>query len=255
MALNVVAAFAGFVAVVVILNMPTSDPRLSKANVSSAFTTPTNELRSPEDDITLWQFLSVSWMSPLITTGYKRQLHESDVWQLSYQFLHRALHDAFSAVPGTMIVRVIKANAIDIFITMGLGLVELVTSLAVPVVLQQLLRRMQDPDSPAAAPIKFAAIILAAEFIGAQAGQLNTWYCRRAYERSRGELITTIYEKTMTRKMAIVGDNEILDDQQELEKRRSASKGKIFNLMRGDVYNVAQRFWVCATRPTLSLLI
>lgn len=240
---NIVAAFIALFATVMILNMPMTDPRLLRENISTAYTTPTSELRSPEDDITLWQFLAVSWMGPLISTGYRRQLHESDVWKLSYQFLHRALHDAFSTVPGTMIVRVVKANAIDIFITMALGLIELLTSLAVPVVLQQLLRRMQDPNSPAAAAIKFAAMILAAELVGAQAGQLNTWYCRRAYERSRGEMITTMYEKTMTRKMANVGENEILDDQQELEKRRSASKGKIFNLMRGDVYNVAQRFW------------
>ena len=180
-------------------------------------------------------------MSPLISLGYSRQLHDEDVWSLSYQFLHRTLHEKFKEVPGKIITRVIKANGLDIIITCSLALIETLMTLAVPVLLQQLLRRMQDPDSPSEAAIAYASLILAAEVISGQSDQLNLWYCRRAYERSRGEMLTTMYEKVMSRKLTVTETGELVDDPKEMEKRRAASKGKIFNIMRGVVYNLAQR--------------
>lgn len=240
---NIVCAVAALLAVMIIGNLPMTDPRLSTTEVSPAYDVPTKDLRSPEDNITLWQFLTVSWMSPLISLGSSRQLHEPDVWTLGYQFLHRPLHDVFQEVRGSMIWRIVQANGLDIAITSLLGLIELLMNLAVPIALQQLLRRMQDPDSLPRAAITYGVLILVTRIVSAQASQLNTWYSRRSYERSRGEMITTMYEKTMSRKISMVGSGELVDDPKEMEQRRAASKGKIFNLMRGDVYNVAQRFW------------
>jgi len=239
--LDVVGAVLAFLAVAVTLHLPFRDARLSSEGISSAYSAPTKDLRSPEDNITLWQFLSVSWMSPLISLGFSRQLHDDDVWSLSYQFLHRTLHEKFKEVPGKIITRVIKANGLDIIITSSLGVVELLMTLTPPVLLQQLLRRMQDPESPPKAAITYAALILAAEIVHGQASQLNLWYCRRAYERSRGEMITTMYEKVMSRKITVTESGELVNDPKEMEKQRAASKGKIFNIMRGDVYNLAQR--------------
>lgn len=240
---NVVCAIAALLAVMIVGNLPMTDPRLSTVEVSPAYDLPTKDLRSPEDNITLWQFLTVSWMGPLISLGSARQLHEPDVWTLGYQFLHRPLHDAFQEVRGSMIWRLVQANGLDIAITSLLGLIELLMNFAVPIALQQLLRRMQDPNSPPRAAITYGMLILVARLVSAQVAQLNTWYSRRSYERSRGEMITTMYEKTMSRKISMVGSGGLVDDPKEMEQRRAASKGKIFNLMRGDVYNVAQRFW------------
>ena len=123
-----------------------------------------------------------------------------------------------------------------------------------------------------------------------QLGVFTLWHQRRAYERSRGEMITMLYEKTLNRK--ILGAKQDLASQingeyndpdrqtnssnsfpqankeqhgwfrrrlfglfsqirsvftrREAEKQREnepASMGKILNLMRNDVYEIAQRFW------------
>jgi ABC-type multidrug transport system fused ATPase/permease subunit len=142
----------------------------------------------------------------------------------------------------------------------------------------------------ASATITYAVLTVALRLMAAQLAVFNLWYQRRAYERSRGEMITMLYEKTLNRKIlgAKQGNNEeqtnghanngnredlVVENRSEapskpqaqrwfmrlLEVIRSpfskklkkedekekvaASMGKILNLMRNDVYEVAQRFW------------
>ena len=114
-------------AIVVILSMPFRDPRLPKDDIAPTSGHPTFELRSPEDDLTLWQFLSVTWMVPLISVGKTRQLHDEDVWQLNYEFQHRKLHDKFREIRGSVVGRLLEANGLDLLI---LGLLAILDTLA-----------------------------------------------------------------------------------------------------------------------------
>jgi hypothetical protein len=146
--------------------------------------------------------------------------------------------------------------------------------------LQQLLESMKNPESPRSATITYAFITLGIRLVHAQCNVFNLWHQRRAYERSRGQLITMLYEKTLNRK--ILGakseakeedtraeENGHADEAQhkpsfmgwvrqvitslrsifskkpkEPEKEKeAASMGKILNLMRNDVYEISQRFW------------
>ena len=138
--------------------------------------------------------------------------------------------------------------------------------------------------------INYAVLSLVFRLVAAQSGVLSLWFQRRCYERSRGEMITMVYAKTLSRKTVSSnsedGKNEVGDvtqDQESLEtdevftasaqeqpwatrlmvwkKSKAASKpdgkiegilskaaepssmGKILNLARNDVYEVAQRFW------------
>ncbi len=59
---------------------------------------------------------------------------------------------------------------------------------------------MEDPEAPRRATFTFAILSLAVRLLASQVAVFNLWYCRRAYERSRGELITMLHEKTLTRK-------------------------------------------------------
>lgn len=139
---------------------------------------------------------------------------------------------------------------------------------------------MGDPGASKRVPLTYALLSLALRFVGAQSQVLNLWYGRRCYERCRGEMITMVYEKALSRKNTfgekIDAKQECLRTQedelengetsQELdtpahkqrracglipwkrkarrnELKESASIGKIFNLIRGDAYEVAQRFW------------
>lgn len=116
-----------FFAILIILCMPFRDPVLSDDQISSIHNQPTCELRSPEDNLMLWQFMTVSWMSPLITLGSARQLNDEDVWSLSFEFQHKTLHENFRELKGSVVRRLLTANGIDLVIISSLAVL---TSLA-----------------------------------------------------------------------------------------------------------------------------
>jgi ABC-type multidrug transport system fused ATPase/permease subunit len=60
---------------------------------------------------------------------------------------------------------------------------------------------MNDPTAPKSATIIYAILSVVVRLVSAQLNVFNLWYQRRAYERSRGEMITMIYEKTLNRKI------------------------------------------------------
>lgn len=265
----------------VILLMPLRDPQLPADDISQPMSDPTSILRSPEDNLSLFQFMTVSWMSPLLRIGYRRQLEDEDVWRLAYEFQHQRLHGNFRLLKGTVVQRLLKANAIDLCILTILGLLELVLQYSVPLLLQLLLSSMEDLKAPKHAAITYAALSLAARLTQAQSGVFSLWFGRRCYERSRGEMITMLYEKTLGRKISFApssppdenaanevsnvhvanglpnGDLKPKKEQgylqmfkrffrkqpQVIPVKEPASMGRILNLMRNDVYEVAQRFW------------
>ncbi|CAL5874333.1 uncharacterized protein PFLUO_LOCUS8629 [Penicillium psychrofluorescens] len=278
-----IAAGAAATASIVILLMPFRKPSLPLRGISSVGQQPTSDFRSPEDNLRLWQFLTVSWMAPLIATGRVRQLHEQDIWLLGFDFQHRRLHEKFRQIRGSVLGRLLKANGIDIFILSVLATVRMCCDFSTPLILHQLLQTMKDPTSSKRVPLTYASFGLAAGLIASQSGVLSIWYGRRSYERSRGEMMMMVYEKALSRKnifgQKIQGDDETsIDDETsglingdategteeppvqpkqslwrrlftkgnksgQAEAKEAASLGKIFNLLRGDVYEVAQRFW------------
>jgi hypothetical protein len=123
------AIFASLLAIVNILRMPMRDPDLPDDQICQAFNPPDPWLRSPEDNLTLWQFMSVSWMTPLISLGSTRQLNDQDVWQLGHEFQHSRLHETFRELPGSVLRRIIIANWIDLVIVSLLGLLGLVAGM------------------------------------------------------------------------------------------------------------------------------
>ena len=127
-AILVLDSFAALCAIGIILRMPMRDPDLPSHQIGSAFKPPSHQLRSPEDNLSLWQFMTVSWMSPLISAGATRQLDEEDVWSLSYQFQHSLLHDKFRQLKGSVVRRLLVANGLDLVFTSILGIIELFSS-------------------------------------------------------------------------------------------------------------------------------
>lgn len=117
----ILAWVASIAAIVIIFQMPMRDPSLSNNHISSIFSSPSDSLRSPEDNLNLWQFMTVSWMSPLISLGKARQLNEDNVWSLGYQFQHRVLHEKFRDTNGSVLKRLIDVTGIDLLILGCLG--------------------------------------------------------------------------------------------------------------------------------------
>lgn len=119
---------AALLSISFILCMPLRPPDLPIDGISPTFEKPDHRLRSPEDNLTLWQFMSVSWMSPLISVGSKRQLNREDVWKLGFEFQHRLLHERFRELSGSVVRRLLAANGVDLLILLGLGTVEAISS-------------------------------------------------------------------------------------------------------------------------------
>ena len=120
---------AALVSIAFILSMPLRDPQLTREGISPPFEKPVSRLRSPEDSLTLWQFLSVSWMSSLMSVGSERQLNSEDVWSLGFEFQHRLLHEKFRELGGSVVRRLLSANGLDLLILLALGTVEAVSSM------------------------------------------------------------------------------------------------------------------------------
>ncbi|KAJ5115673.1 hypothetical protein N7456_000021 [Penicillium angulare] len=275
-----ISAGASLVGCCTILLMPFRNASLPVSDISGVGQKPSDELRSPEDNLRLWQFLTVSWMSPLISLGRKRQLNEPDVWSLGFEFQHRRLHEKFRQMKGSVLTRVLKANSLDVIIISTIAIVQLFCQFSGPVLLQQLLQAMQDGKRPKRVPMTYALFWLIIRLVAAQSQVLGLWYGRRCYERSRGEMVMMVYEKALSRKNIIGlranGEDSLLPEDEEAEGddtsvpeleptpkkpsiwrrlvsskskkeptklKEPASMGKIFNLLRGDVYEVAQRFW------------
>lgn len=149
-----------------------------------------------------------------------------------------------------------------------------------PVFLQKILQSMEDPASPKRAALVYAILSLIVRLIAAQSSVFSLWHGRRCYERSRGEMVTMLYEKTLSRKVVSISSKAQPEEDSQTanghgkktassmwwrpfevakylfrplcgsrskdkfkKKDELASMGKILNLMRFDAYEVAQRFW------------
>ena len=140
---------------------------------------------------------------------------------------------------------------------------------------------MENPASPKRAALIYASLSLIVRLIAAQSSVFSLWYGRRCYERSRGEMVTMLFEKTLSRKVVSISSKAKTEENSETsnghtkkadevirwrkslghltyllrpccgsrtksktaKKNELASMGKILNLMRFDAYEVAQRFW------------
>ncbi|KLJ07254.1 ATPase [Blastomyces silverae] len=284
-ALDGVARYASVVAAgtasVTILLMPFRLASAISGDISPVGQQPDSTQRSPEDNLRLWQFLSVSWMAPLIAAGKRRQLNEEDVWFLPFEFQHHRLHERFRRLKGSVLSRVLQANGIDLLILTLIWFVRTTCDFSSPLLLQKLLQVTKDPAIPKRIPLTYAFLTMMMRVVGAQVQVLNLWYGRRCYERSRGEMIMMVYEKALSRKN-VSGQKlqaesseatretdeppgEYVDDAKKSAKKtraawwnpfkssrtcdagtesnEAASMGKILNLIQGDVYEISQRFW------------
>jgi len=70
---------------------------------------------------------------------------------------------------------------------------------------------MENPLAPRRAALNYAVLTLVIRLFAAQSGVFTLWFGRRAYERSRGEMITMLYEKTLSRKVISMSSKAIVE--------------------------------------------
>lgn len=118
--------------VVIILLMPLRPISPSSGTISKVRAAPKNTERSPEDALRLWQFLTVSWIWPLLAVGKERQMQNEDVWLLGYDFQTRRLADAFREIRGsTVLRRLLRANGIDCCVLVLMAFIQLFCGMSI----------------------------------------------------------------------------------------------------------------------------
>lgn len=206
---------------------------------------PSRSLDSPEDGVSLCSWLLVTWMRPLLATAQKGTLQDTDVWQLSPYFRHYIIYPVFrDLMPKASLIRRIYAfSAFDLVITSTCTVVFAMLNFASPYFLKKILEALST-DDPELRKTAYRLALLSFLFaaLRAEVDLVRTWHGRRSYERTRGVLITMIFDKATRKKdrSGSLGHRKLDKDEQAAE---GADAGRILNLMNGDAYSVAQWFW------------
>lgn len=260
-------AVLAFLAFVVIGNMPLRDPSWGNQDIGSSKLPPSNVVRSPEDNLTLFQFWTMKWVFPLAKVARKREIVVEDVWQLPWEFQHARLYMAFRELKGRLLNCLIQANGLDLVTSMFLTICERTLDVSQMRISAYLFNALDRSDGSEAA--FWALVILFMDLMRSVCKTTGQWYGRKAYERSRGETFIALFIKLLTR--AVPGSDQtekgpleetidISQDESPTKVRRilntvfgppkrkqvsgsRASNAKVVNLVRGDTYEISQRFW------------
>ncbi|KAG7099723.1 hypothetical protein E1B28_001540 [Marasmius oreades] len=212
-------------------------------NVAAPKDIPSNTQTCPEDGATLWSWCSFTFVEPIFQIAMKRTLNDPDVWKLSPYFGHRNLFNKYleyrSRHPKhSLLWFLLASNSLDLILDVLLELWNAVIGFVPAYSLKRILAILADDSSePKANAYYWALITFLAHLTFAQVDLFQQWHTRRCYERTRGQLFCAIHYKALKRQ-DMTGKTK-----REGEEENNASLGKIVNLMQGDTYAVAQRFW------------
>ncbi|KAJ7597443.1 pleiotropic drug resistance ABC transporter [Mycena floridula] len=202
---------------------------------------PSVKLSSPEDDVTLWSWSTFSFIEPIF--GVQGRLNDTDVWSLSPLFLHKNLFNKRleyqSRHPTHSLLHfLLVSNSLDLILDFVLELWSAVMGFVPPYALKEILAALADrsPESRNRAYYWTIVTFLVHLSFG-QVDLFQSFYTRRCYERTRGQLFCALHYKALKRE-DVSGKIEV-----EGQENASANLGKIVNLMQGDSYAVSQRFW------------
>lgn len=259
------SAVAGL-AVLAIINMPIRDPSWDTEDIGNPNLPPTHHARSPEDNLTLFRFWTMTWVFPLARICRQKEIAVEDVWQLPLEFQHTRLYMAFRELQGKLIPRLIEANGLDLLIATALAIAEKVAEVSATRLTGQLYRAL-DGQRPDEANF-WCLVMLALDVVRQLCKTTSSWYSRKAYERSRGETFIGLFGKLLTRAVPASDTTERGPVEKnvpfggrlrralgrycggtrqvkaaEQPASQPASNAKVVNLVRGDTYEISQRFW------------
>ncbi|KAJ6452441.1 hypothetical protein C8R45DRAFT_1040659 [Mycena sanguinolenta] len=159
---------------------------------------------SPEDYTPLWQWISFSWIYPLIKKGTYTTLNDKDVFNLSPNIQSRPVFIKFSSLrKPTLLQKLWVANSLDIIVDFTLTLVSVIFNYAGPFFLKRILDSI-DKSAPTrrdrGTAYVYALLMLFCAVLKAQCDLQHLWHSRRASTRVRVELIAAVYDKALKRK-------------------------------------------------------
>ncbi|KAJ7492339.1 P-loop containing nucleoside triphosphate hydrolase protein [Mycena latifolia] len=243
--LNVARIIAAATFVWIAGTLPLQTMQAAK-NIAGPKDTPSAVLSCPEDNVTMWEWATFSFVEPIFHVANKGTLNESDIWSLSPYFKHtnlfnkcleyRARHPSHSLIRFLLV-----SNSLDLILDIVLELWGAVVGFVPPYALQEILAALADPTPESRSTAYYWTLVtFLAHLSFAQVDLIQGWHTRRCYERTRGQLFCTLHYKSLVRQEMSGKINTNEGDDSEAD---NANLGKIVNLMQGDSYAVAQRFW------------
>ena len=175
---------ASAIGILLIGNMPIRDPTWDVSDIGSTKLPPSSEVRSPEDNLTLFQFWTMSWAYPLAKVCMKREIDVEDVWQLPYEFQHSRLYMVFRDLHGKLLICLIRANGLDLTIAVTLGVVEKVAEVSNIRLTSQLYRALDKGDPEEA--IFWCLFMFCLDFFRQLASTTSQWYGRKSLRAISG---------------------------------------------------------------------
>ncbi|KAG2344835.1 hypothetical protein BDR05DRAFT_1016249 [Suillus weaverae] len=212
---------------------------------------------SPEDYTTMWEWITFSWVYPLITRGSNMTMDEDDVWKLSPTQQSRPVFIKFSTITRSSLLRRLwAANSKDLILDFCLTYVSVIFTYASPFFLKRILDLIDVPVPTAenrSQAYIYAFLAFLCTLLKAEADVQHLWFGRRAATRMRVELMAAIYDKALKRQdySGIVDKDkakEAADKKAGIkpvenptadDPKAGADVGKIVNLMAVDANRIA----------------
>ncbi|KAJ7675323.1 P-loop containing nucleoside triphosphate hydrolase protein [Mycena rosella] len=215
-------------------------------NVAGPKDIPAVTLSCPEDNVTMWEWATFSFVEPIFHLANKGTLNDSHVWSLSPYFKHKNLFNKCleyrARHPSHSLIRfLLVSNSLDLILDIVLELWGAVVGFVPPYALKEILAALADPTPQSRSTAYYWTLVtFLAHLSFAQVDLIQSWHTRRCYERTRGQLFCTLHYKSLVRQEMSGKINTKEGDDSETD---NANLGKIVNLMQGDSYAVSQRFW------------
>lgn len=200
---------------------------------------------APDDNVTLFSWVTFSWVDSFIRYGNSQELEPEDLPPLSMTQQTAIVFEKFRQVTTSKLVnKLFVVNKLDMALDASLTLVSVILNYAGPFFLNRILEGLDIRSREAMSrAYVFALFALFASISKALVDLLHLWHSRRAAVRIKAELTAAVYDKALRRKDAsgIVSKTgaEGKEKDGKQEKMSNADSGKVVNLMSGDTTRIA----------------
>ncbi|WOO78778.1 ATP-dependent bile acid permease [Vanrija pseudolonga] len=206
---------------------------------------------APDDVVSLTEWLTFSWVTPLIKQAANETMQPEDLPPLSTTMRTKQVFQLFIETKApTLFFKIVYANRFDLIVDGALTFVAAVFSYMSPYFFQRILSSIQIRENPYASPdLKTQATAHAYAFVvltffaglgKTLADLIHLWHSRRASLRIYSQLTAAIYEKALKRKdtSGVVGEKAGEEDDDKKEGG-TAEAGKVVNLMASDANRIS----------------
>lgn len=203
-----------------------------------------NSQPNPEAYVSLFSILTMAWMYPLLTTGLKRRIAMSDIWDIPSVVRVKVLVREFAQLGnrGSLVRKLASFIYVDLLFSWLWTTLETFGAFYPALMIKSILSLMESPEP---IPLHIKGMLTFALFFlplfRSAAGLRSNWGFRLLSMRVRQLLCGEIYNKALYRKIGAfkskqndadkpeLGEDE--EEGEEAEAKRDVTNGRIINLM------------------------